>query len=82
MENLRVIMFIILKVPDPYFHSRQIEWFASDIPRSNFDQDLLYSFGAFMTICRISRNNAEQRIYDMEKKRLEVTSLLNHSHAN
>ena len=53
--------------PDPYFHSRQIEWFATDIPRSNFDQDLLYSFGAFMTICRISRNNAEQRIYDMEK---------------
>ncbi|MFC1890857.1 restriction endonuclease [Thermodesulfobacteriota bacterium] len=55
------------KGPDPYFHSRQIEWFATDIPRSNFDQDLLYSFGAFMTICRISRNNAEQRIYDMSK---------------
>jgi len=50
---------------DPFFHSREVEWFATDIPRSNFDQDILYSFGAFMTICRISRNNAEQRIHDM-----------------
>ena len=29
---------------------------------SRFDQDLLYSLGAFMTICRITRNNGEQRI--------------------
>jgi restriction system protein len=53
--------------PDPFFHSRDVEWFATDIPRSNFDQDLLYSFGAFMTICRISRNNAVQRIIDMSE---------------
>ena len=32
------------------------------IPRSVFDQDLLYSFGAFMTICQVSRNDAEQRV--------------------
>lgn len=51
--------------PDPFFHSRAVEWFATDIPRSNFDQDLLYSFGAFMTICRISRNNAEHRLQQM-----------------
>jgi restriction system protein len=30
---------------DPYYHSRTIKWIAKDIPRSNFDQDLLYSFG-------------------------------------
>jgi restriction system protein len=35
------------------------------IPRSNFGQDLLYSFGAFLTICRIQRNNAVARIVAM-----------------
>lgn len=53
------------KAEDPYYHSVKVEWFAQDIPRSNFDQDLLYSFGAFMTVCRISRNNAEERIHKM-----------------
>ncbi|WP_145141253.1 restriction endonuclease [Paenibacillus sp. Y412MC10] len=50
---------------NPYYHSRDVEWFATDIPRTNFDQDLLYSFGAFMTVCRISRNDAERRIKAM-----------------
>ena len=50
---------------DPYYHYRKVKWIANDIPRSNFDQDLLYSFGAFMTICRISRNDAENRIHKM-----------------
>ncbi|MGE4579276.1 MAG: restriction endonuclease [Desulfuromonadales bacterium] len=50
---------------DPFFHHRDIEWIAKDIPRSNFDQDLLYSFGAFMTICKIQRNDAESRIRSM-----------------
>ena len=40
----------------PYYHYRTIDWFAQDIPRSNFDQDILYSFGAFMTVCQIKRN--------------------------
>jgi len=52
---------------DPFFHFRTVNWFATDIPRSNFDQDILYSFGAFMTICRISRNDAEQRVKQMAK---------------
>jgi restriction system protein len=52
--------------PDPYYHFRTVEWFAQDIPRSNFDQDILYSFGAFMTICRISRNDAEARLKKMQ----------------
>lgn len=51
--------------PNPYFHSRKVEWFAQDIPRGHFEQDLLYSFGAFMTVCRITRNNAEARIRSM-----------------
>lgn len=53
--------------PDPYFHWRSVEWFGQEIPRSNFGQDLLYSFGAFMTICRIQRNNALARLQAMYK---------------
>ncbi len=53
--------------PSPFFHARSVKWFAQDIPRSNFDQDILYSFGAFMTICRIKRNNAETRIKRMSE---------------
>lgn len=52
---------------DPFFHHRKIKWIAKDKPRSNFDQDLLYSFGAFMTICRISRNDGENRIRMMKE---------------
>jgi restriction system protein len=43
-------------------HTRKVEWLKDDIPRNKFGQDLLYSFGAFMTICRITRNDAEQRV--------------------
>ena len=52
---------------DPYYHYRSVNWFATDIPRSNFDQDILYSFGAFLTICRIRRNDAENRVREMAK---------------
>ena len=64
---------------NPFYHYRAVNWFATDIPRSNFDQDILYSFGAFLTICRISRNNAEERIRAMAvndwKSQTPVTSL-------
>ncbi len=61
----------------PYYHYRNVEWFATDIPRNNFDQDLLYSFGAFMTVCKITRNDAEKRLQDMANngwKRKAVSS--------
>ena len=45
---------------NPYFHYRSVDWFATDIPRNNFDQDILYYFGAFMTVCKITRNDAER----------------------
>jgi restriction system protein len=50
---------------DIYRNSRKVEWFALDTPRGRFDQDILYSMGAFLTICRIQRNNAEARIKEM-----------------
>ena len=52
---------------DPFFHFRDVEWIVQDVPRTNFDQDLLYSFGAPTTVYRVSRNDAEQRIHQMEK---------------
>lgn len=55
------------KGPEPYFHSRPVQWIEQDIPRTNFDQDILYSLGAFLTICEISRNDAENRIRSMAK---------------
>lgn len=51
---------------DPYYHYRDVEWIAQDVPRSNFDQDLLYSFGAIMTICQIHRHDAERRVREMK----------------
>jgi restriction system protein len=62
----------ISKVTGPYqyrtdisediHHTRSAEWIKTDVPRAVFSQDLLYSFGAFMTVCQISRNNAEERV--------------------
>lgn len=51
--------------PDPFFHWIPVTWVGEAVPRSNFGKDLLNSFGAFMTICRIQRNNAEGRIRAM-----------------
>lgn len=53
------------KAEDPYYHSRTVKWVAQDVPRSAFDQDLLFSIGAFSTICQIRRNDAEKRIRAM-----------------
>jgi restriction system protein len=38
--------------PDPYFHWRSVKWIGEAVPRANFGKDLLYTFGAFLTICR------------------------------
>jgi restriction system protein len=43
-------------------HVRKVEWLRTDLPRTAFGQDLLYSLGAFMTVCQIERNQAEDRI--------------------
>jgi len=51
--------------PD-YRHFREVKW-LQDVPRSAMDKDILYSLGAIMTICSISRNDAEARIRRMLK---------------
>lgn len=45
-------------------HTRKVEW-RKFLPRKNIGQDLLYSMGAFMTVCQIERNGAEQRLRKM-----------------
>ena len=49
-------------LPEDARHTRPVRWLTKDMPRNRFDQDLLYSLGAFMTVCQIQRNNAAQRI--------------------
>jgi restriction system protein len=51
--------------PTPFYHWRQVKWIAEGVPRSHFGKDLLFTFGACLTICRVRRNNAEQRITAM-----------------
>lgn len=51
-----------LKIGNQYRHTRAVKWVRPDVPRTTFQQDLLLSFGAFMTVCRITRNDAEKRI--------------------
>jgi restriction system protein len=48
-------------------HIRKVKW-IKNIPRTAFDQDLLYSFGAFMTVCEIKRNEAERRVKELLQK--------------
>ena len=47
---------------DQVRHVRPVKWLRPDVPRTSFEQDLLYSFGAFMTVCNISRNDAVRRV--------------------
>ena len=42
-------------------HQRSVEW-IKEIPRSAMDQDLLFSFGAFLTVFQVKRNDAEIRV--------------------
>ncbi len=43
-------------------HVRPVRWLRTDIPRTAVGQDLLYSLGAFMTVCELRRNHAVQRL--------------------
>jgi len=50
-------------------HVRPVSWIATDVPRSAFDQDLLYSFGAYLTFGQVKRENAERRILASVERR-------------
>jgi restriction system protein len=49
--------------PDPdRRHTRTVEWEHSDVPRTAIKQDLLYTLGAFLTVCEVSRNDGAWRM--------------------
>ena len=43
-------------------HLLKVDWERTDLPRTAVGQDLLYSLGAFMTICEVKRNDAVHRL--------------------
>ncbi|MFN3716409.1 MAG: restriction endonuclease [Thiobacillus sp.] len=61
--------------PNPFFHWLPVKWIGEAVPRANFGKDLLTTFGAFMTICRVQRNNAEARIAAMRANDWKPESL-------
>jgi len=49
--------------PDPERrHVVKVDWRRTDVPRTAVKQDLLYSLGAFKTVCEITRNDAVWRL--------------------
>lgn len=50
-------------------HTRPVQWIRTDTPRTAFDQNLLYSLGAQMTVCQITRDNAEEKVRAILTKR-------------
>ena len=43
-------------------HTRPVDWTVTDIPRANFDQDVLHSLGGLATVFQPRADNAEKRI--------------------
>jgi len=50
--------------PPDALHVRPVKW-LNEFPRNQFGPDLLYSLGAAMTVCRIRRNKAEERVRNL-----------------
>jgi restriction system protein len=48
-------------------HVRRVKWLKT-LPRSAFDKDIIYSLGAFLTVCEIKRNDAEKRVKALLEK--------------
>jgi restriction system protein len=47
---------------DPFYHWRSVSWIAEAVPRSYFGRDLLVTLASSRTICRVQRNNADERL--------------------
>ncbi len=57
-------------LPGSGCHTRAVEWETEDVPRSSFDQDLLYSFNGRLTLFQVNRDNAAERITQAVKVHL------------
>jgi restriction system protein len=49
-------------LPSDARHASPVKWLATDLPRTAFGQDLLYSLGAFLTVCEVKRHEAVRRL--------------------
>ncbi len=63
----------ICEVTGPYqqlakgYPARPVRWLTKEASRDAFKQDLLYSFGAIMTVCEVKRNDALQRVLSVAR---------------
>ncbi|MCP4365303.1 MAG: restriction endonuclease [Planctomycetes bacterium] len=62
------------ELTDNIRHIRHVEWLKI-IPRSAFDQDILYSLGAIMTVCKIEKNNAETRVRKLLQDKIRTVGI-------
>lgn len=70
--------YCYLEDPDPdKRHVREVEWLRTDVPRTAIHQDLLYSLGAFLTICEIRRNDAAYRLEVIAKGKTDPGARVN-----
>jgi restriction system protein len=56
-------------------HILAVDWRAGDIPRENFDQDLLYSLGGLATVYRVRASDARVRIEQIVADHLAAPQL-------
>jgi len=59
----------VANAPPGAYHQRPVQWVRTDLPRSDVDQDLLYSLGSTLTVFRVQRNNAEERLAALVQRR-------------
>lgn len=50
---------------DPYQHQRSVKWLKTNLPRTDFDRDVLLSLGAIQTISQSRAVDAELRVRGM-----------------
>tara|TARA_R110000868_G_scaffold34169_8_gene123552 strand:+ start:718 stop:1743 length:1026 start_codon:yes stop_codon:yes gene_type:complete len=43
-------------------HQRPVKWMRTDLPRTDLDQDILFSLGSTLTVFQVKRNQAEERL--------------------
>jgi restriction system protein len=55
--------------PEEANHSRAVKWISKDISRNDFDSDIRFSLGGAMTVFRVERNDAENRIRQKLQKK-------------
>lgn len=60
------------KKEDNVIHWRPVKWLRS-IPRAEFDQDILYSFGSLLTVSQVSRTQAAERVLALTEGKASKT---------